>query len=290
MTSALWADYRWCRDVMQRHYENFAVASRIVPAALRPHFWAVYAYARTVDDLGDEYAGDRLEALAEFRRRLDRALAGQPDSPLLRALAHTVTACGLPTQPFYDLIEANRRDQLVTHYASFADILEYCRYSANPVGRLVLGIFGLLDPERARLSDATCTALQIANFLQDIGEDAARGRCYLPADDLKAVGLTVDDVLARRFTPALGRVIRRQADRAAALFAEGARLEAQVPWRVRLQLRLYRLGGEAILRAVTRPDYDPFRDRPRLSGPEKAQIALRALAAARERQVNHGPR
>lgn len=290
MTPALAADYAWCRALTLRHYENFAVASRFVPPALRPHFWAVYAYARTVDDLGDEYAGDRMAALEAFRRQLDRALAGHPDGPLFRALAHTVACRGLPPDPLYDLIEANRRDQLGRRLRTFADVLEYCRYSANPVGRLVLGVFGLLDPERAELSDATCTALQIANFLQDIGEDAERGRCYLPVEDLEAAGLAVDDILARRATPALGSVIRLEADRAAALLARGARLEERVPWRLRLQLRLYRLGGEAVLRAVRRPDYDPFRDRPRLSGVAKAGIALRALGAGRERQVGRGQR
>ncbi|MCL8207551.1 MAG: squalene synthase HpnC [Actinomycetia bacterium] len=290
MTPALVTDYAWCRALTFRHYENFAVVSRFVPGTLRPHFWAVYAFARTVDDLGDAYPGDRLAALADFRRQLDRALAGDPDGPLFRALAHTVACRALPSEPFYDLIEANRRDQLGQPFRSFADVLEYCRYSANPVGRLVLGIFGLLDPERARLSDATCSALQIANFLQDIGDDADRGRCYLPVEDLQHVGLAVDDILARRPTPALRAVIRLQADRAAALFAQGARLEQQVPWRLRLQLRLYRLGGEAILGAVRRPDYDPFRRRPRLSPVAKAGIALKAVVAARERQVGHGRR
>lgn len=277
MKNDLDAAYRWCRTLTYRHYENFPVVSVLVERRLRPYFWALYAYARTVDDLGDEYPGDRLEALDAFEVDLRAAFAGRATRPLFVALADTVYRCRLPLDPFLALIEANRRDQRGQGFSTFDDLLDYCRYSANPVGRLVLALYDIRGEPEVGWSDATCTALQIANFLQDVGEDAARGRCYLPAADLAAHGVQPESVLRREMSGGLAATIRELAERAQALFVRGSALEGRVGRRLAWQLRLYRVGGEAILQSVLRPDYNPFVGAPRLSRAAKAGLALRVL-------------
>jgi squalene synthase HpnC len=277
MSAQLDDAYRWCRALTYRHYENFPVVSALVERRLRPHFWALYAYARTVDDLGDEYPGDRLAALDAFEADLRRAWAGRPEGPLFIAVADTMRRCRLPLDPFLALIEANRRDQRSPGFATFADLLDYCRYSANPVGRLVLALYDIRGEPEVGWSDATCTALQIVNFLQDIGEDAERGRCYLPAAELAACGVRPDSVLRREMSLGLAAVVRELAERAHDLFIQGSALEGRVPRRLGWQLRLYRVGGEAILRTVRRSQYNPFVEAPRLSRAAKAGLALRVL-------------
>ena len=270
-------DYAHCARVA-RHYENFTVASRVLPAAMRPHLFALYAYCRGVDDLGDEHGGDRLAALAAWEEELDRCFGGgEPRAPAFRALRATIRRFALPRQPFADLIEANRLDQRKRAYATFADLRGYCRLSADPVGQLVLALFGIRDAARTGLSDATCTALQLANFWQDVGRDLDAGRLYLPLEDLERFGCQRADVERRRAAPPLRRLMAFEVERTRALFASGAALETRVPPRLGLQLRLYRLGGTAVLDALERQGYDPFVRRPRVGAAGKLRVALRAL-------------
>lgn len=271
------AAYRYCARLAARHYENFTVISWFVPAPLRPPLAAIYAYCRGVDDLGDEYQGDRLAALDRWEAELDRAYRGNPSHPVFVALADAISRWQLPREEFQKLIEANRRDQRQSRYATFAELLDYCRHSADPVGRLVLALFGYRDPERIAWSDAICTALQLVNFLQDVDVDRARGRCYLPEEDLAAAGIGVEAVLQGRGGPALASVVAREAERARALFDAGAPLERSVPWRLGCQLRLYRLGGLAILDRLQQIGYNPWAGRPTLSRAAKLRLAGRVL-------------
>src|SRR5579863_2321262 len=182
----------WCRNLAETHYENFHVASWFLPKALRPHFHSIYAYCRMSDDLGDEVP-DHAQALALldlWGRELDACYEGRARHPVFVALAETIRACNIPKQPFADLLTAFRQDQIVTRYANMGEVLQYCRYSANPVGRLVLYTCGYTDEERFRLSDATCSALQLANFWQDVKVDFAKDRVYIPQSDMQRFGVT----------------------------------------------------------------------------------------------------
>jgi squalene synthase HpnC len=274
--------YRVCRELAARHYENFVVIGRTVPRSLRPHLAALYAFARGVDDLGDEHPGDRRRALDAWEEELRRAFgAGRPRRPEFVALAATVRRFSLPIGPFLDLIEANRRDQEVTDYADFDELLDYCRHSANPVGRLVLRLFGYDDEARAELSDATCTALQLTNFWQDVADDVRRrGRLYVPRRDYRRHGLErADFATLGPGDPRVRALFEELTARTFALFERGRALEGRVAFRLRLQLRLYRLGGEAILHKLRRQGYDPFAGRPTLSRGEKLALAASVLVA-----------
>ncbi|MBX5436626.1 MAG: squalene synthase HpnC [Alicyclobacillaceae bacterium] len=277
--------YRRCAQVAG-HYENFSVVSRFVPRDLRPHFCALYAYCRGVDDVGDEWDGDRLQALDEWERQLRLCYTGEPEELVFLALQDTIRRFDLPIEPFLRLIEANRRDQRVNRYATWEDLRDYCRCSADPVGRLVLALFGYQDEERQRLSDDICTALQLANFLQDVGRDLEMGRVYLPESDLARFGTSIEELQhdhrRGRMNPRLRRCIEFECERAEALFRSGSRLEGMVPLRLSLQLRLYRLGGEAVLRALRRQQFDPFVRRPTVGPAAKAWLACRALLATAE--------
>lgn len=276
VAASLWQDYLACRAAT-RHYENFNVVSWLVPSALRPHIWAIYAYCRTVDDLGDEYPGDRMAALADLERELERALTGKVTRPFFHALQDTIRRFDLPATEFFRLIEANRRDQQAGGYRTFEDVLEYCSYSAEPVGHLVLALFGFRDDERLTLSDSTTTALQLTNFWQDVERDLDQGRIYLPGEDCERFGVTRSMLVSRRGGQALGDLMAFEVERTKELFARGARLESMVPMRLGLQLRLYRLGGESILGALAAQAFDPFRGRPQVSGRQKLGIVWRAL-------------
>jgi squalene synthase HpnC len=269
--------YARCGWLAARHYENFTVASRLVPGALRPHLWALYAYCRGVDDLGDEHGGDRLQALAEWEQELRRCYAGGPRRPEFRALEHTIRRFDLPAEPFLALIEANRRDQDPRPYETFAELRGYCACSADPVGRLVLALWGFRDARRQSLSDDVCTALQLTNFWQDLGADLARGRLYVPLEDLRRFDLSVDDLLRRKADGRVRALLAFEVERTRRLFERGSALEALVSPRLRLQLRLYRLGGEAVLAALEGQGFDPFRRRPALGRGAKAAVGLGAL-------------
>lgn len=274
------ADFEVCRTLTLSHYENFSVVSQFVPREIRPHFCSIYAFCRGVDDLGDELEGDRLAALDAFEEELRRCYGGVPQTSAFRALQWTIQQFQLPDEPFLRLIEVNRRDQTQKTYATWDDLRDYCRYSADPVGRLVLGLFGYHDEERIALSDYTCTALQIANHLQDIHRDAQVGRIYIPEEDLHRFGASFDDIWNARMTEGLRACLQFEVDRTAEWFVKGAKLERMVPRRFAMQLRLYRLGGQAILRALRIQNYDPFVRRPVVSNGQKLWIAVRTLLGA----------
>jgi squalene synthase HpnC len=239
--------------------ENFPVAPFVVPADVRRHLSALYGFARFVDDVGDATdvdTADRLRALEAIDADLDRIWAGEPRLPVLRALAPTVRERSLPAAPFRALVEANRQDQTVARYETVDELLDYCTKSADPVGRLVLHLFGVATPRRVELSDRICTALQIVEHCQDVAEDYARGRIYLPAEDLRRFGVAEDDL--RR--PAAGTAVRElmtfQIDRAARILREGTPLVGTVHGRLRLLLSGFVGGGRAAIAAVRRADHD----------------------------------
>lgn len=269
----------WCRALAETHYENFHVASWFLPARLRPHFHAIYAYCRVSDDLGDE-VGDPQASLALldlWGAELDACYRGEVRHPVFVALAETVRACDIPKEPFADLLVAFRQDQTVTRFPTMDDVLAYCRYSANPVGRIVLYACGYRDDERFALSDKTCTALQLANFWQDVRVDYMKGRVYLPREDMDRFGVDEINIAARSFTPQFRELMRYEVDSAAALFRAGLPLIGMVDSELALDLDLFSRGGLAILRAIERQNYNVLTARPSISKPHKATLFLRAL-------------
>ncbi|MGH9130965.1 MAG: squalene synthase HpnC [Acidimicrobiales bacterium] len=236
--------------------ENFPVALRVLPASIRGHLLAIYGFARLVDQLGDEAPGDRLAHLSWLEGELDRAYAGRALHPVMVQLAMTLDELDLPRKPFCDLIEANRRDQVVTRYDSWEDLVDYCRYSANPVGRLVLGVFGVSTPERERLSDQVCTGLQVVEHTQDIAQDAGRGRVYLPAQEMARFGCGLDDLQGPSAGPALRAAVAMQCARARALLGAGESLAGSLSGMARLAIAGFTAGGQAALDSIERADFD----------------------------------
>ncbi len=277
--------HRFCMALATSHYENFTVLSWLSSRAMRRHLAALYAYCRTVDDIGDEAPGDRLALLDRFEEELHAAFTAQPRHPVLVALQQTIVQFDLPREPFALLIEANRIDQRTDTFPTFDELLRYCAHSANPVGRLVLMINGHRDEQRFALSDATCTALQLANFWQDVKRDAAIGRVYLPADEMVEYGLARSQLREDRASPALKDLMRFQVDRTRSYFRAGLPLLDRVVGRLRVDLSLFSLGGLAILRKIERQGYDTLSQRPSLSGAEKVGLALYALSSKRWRQI-----
>jgi len=243
--------------------ENFPVASRLLPARLRAHLLAIYGFARLVDELGDEVAGDRLEALDWLSSELDRAFTDTATHPLLRALAPTIAACELPREPFERLIEANRVDQRVHSYETWGALLEYCHLSADPVGELVLHVFSAASPERIARSNAVCTALQLTEHWQDIREDLGRGRVYVPLEDLARHGCTIEDLAAERVGERLRHVLALEAARTADLFREGDALVASLHGWPRFAVAGYTGGGRAALEALALAGYEVLALSPR---------------------------
>jgi len=278
--------------------ENFPVALRVLPRRYRRDLAAVYGFARSVDDMGDEAApGQRLELLDELEADIGRLYqkvrwAGAPGPggtgnepgpagdgprlPVVRALARTVVTCAIPAQPFLDLIEANRQDQVVTRYRAFADLLGYCRLSANPVGRIVLHVFGAATPEREALSDRVCTALQLAEHWQDVAEDLRAGRIYLPLADLDRFGVTEADLAAPRAGPGVRALIAFQVGRARDLLDAGAPIVGTLRGAARLAVAGYVAGGRAALAAIAASGHDPLPATPR---PGRARLASELLRA-----------
>jgi squalene synthase HpnC len=275
--------YEHCRRIALGHYENFSLVSWLLPRDLRAHMFALYAYCRGVDDLGDESEGDRLALLDDWEEELRRAFDGTPSDPRFIALADTIRRFNLPVEPFERLIEGNRRDQRITHYQTFADLLDHCSYSANPVGRLVLRIFGYRDDALDLLSDATCTALQLANFWQDVARDYMTGRIYIPVEDMERFSVSRDDIASSRVTHEVRRLIRFEVRRTREYFARGLPLIDLVDGRLRLDLRLFTLGGLAVLDAIEQQRYDVLSSRPRVSRATKAWLTVRGLAPVRVR-------
>ena len=270
----------WCKRLAESHYENFHVASWFLPRALRPHFHAIYAYCRVSDDLGDE-VGDRAQALALldlWGRELDACYEGRARHPVFVALAPTIRSCSIPKEPFADLLTAFRQDQTVNRFGTMQQVLAYCRYSANPVGRLVLYACGYADEERFRLSDATCSALQLANFWQDVRVDYAKGRVYLPREDMQRFAVSDATIAGGVVTPAFRALMEYEVDYARRLFEQGLPLIGMVGRELALDLDLFSRGGLEILRAIERQNYDVLSARPAISKRSKLSLALRAVS------------
>ncbi len=250
--------------------ENFPVGSLLFPRPLRPHIRALYCYARFVDELGDAYEGDRLAALAELEREVEAAFAGEATWPVLRNVQPTIREFDLPREPFLRLIEANRLDQRISSYETWQELRQYCVHSADPCGRLVLGVLGRLDePELVAASDSVCTGLQLVNFLQDVPRDLALGRVYLPAEDRRRFG----DPPLDRPSEALRGLLRFEAARAAELLSAGDALRTGIGGRLGRAVALFARGGLAALDALEAAGWDVFSRRPR---PSRARLAREA--------------
>jgi squalene synthase HpnC len=263
--------------------ENFPVASRVLPRRVRADLLAVYGFARLVDELGDTVAGDRLAALDWLEDELTRAFAGAARHPLLVRLQPTLRARRLTPDPFIRLIEANRVDQRVTRYHTWEQLRAYCALSANPVGELVLAVLGLASPERVALSDSICTGLQLVEHCQDVGEDVAAGRVYLPAEDLTRFGCSEDELRRPHAERALREVLVFEVERARALFDAGAPLIGQVHGRARLALAGFLGGGRATAEAIERAGYDVLAGPPRASRRRLLVAIATTLAGRRSR-------
>jgi squalene synthase HpnC len=261
------------------HYENFNVASWLLPKDLHQHFYNLYAYCRWADDLGDEVPEkDRaLQLLDWWERELDDCYAGRPSHPVFVALRQTILAKEIPRQPFADLLKAFRQDQIVKRYATWDSMIGYCVYSANPVGRLVLYLCGYRDEERQFLSDATCTALQLANFWQDVGRDLEKGRIYIPLDVAAAHGVSEADIVGRRFSANYVALMKDLIIRTRALFAQGAPLAKRVTGRISVDLDMFTRGGVAVLDAIEAGDYDTLHHRRVVPKSKQARLLGRAL-------------
>jgi squalene synthase HpnC len=271
----------YCKHLTETHYENFHVASWFLPKRLRPHFQSIYAYCRISDDLGDEVdnPAQALALLDFWNEQLDDCYRGVARHPVFVALAETIRLCDIPKEPFADLLVAFRQDQIITRYATRSELLSYCRYSANPVGRLVLYACGYRDAERFRLSDATCTALQLANFWQDVREDWQRGRVYIPGEDMQRFNVDEQGIASGVINDSFRKLVREEVSWARELFAEGMPLIGMVDRELALDLDLFSRGGLEILSAIEKQQYDVLRARPAISKSRKASLLLRAVAA-----------
>ena len=298
---------RYCASLARSHYENFTVGSWLIPREKLRHIYAVYAYCRTVDDLGDEATpeasvgssagpdtvslladrlppaqgeaasdiqGYRLALLDLWQAELERCYSGTPTHPVMVALQETIEAFDLPPEPFLKLISANRMEQAASRYPTYQDLLHYCEHSANPVGHLFLYLFGYRDVERQRLADATCTALQLTNFWQDVARDYGKGRIYIPLEELDRFGYSEAELARGECTPAFRQLMAFQVDRAMELFREGAALVATLDGKARLDVALFTRGGVAVLEAIRNQRYDVLKRRPALSRSRKAGLFL----------------
>jgi squalene synthase HpnC len=268
----------YCRQLARSHYENFSVATWFLPKHLRQDFLNVYAYCRISDDLGDE-VGDPATALAlldEWQTELDACYQGTPRHPVFVALTETVKKFNIPKHEFSDLLIAFRQDQTVTRFETFNDVLAYCRYSANPVGHLVLYLCGYHDAERQQLSDFTCTALQLANFWQDVTVDYAKGRIYLPLEDLRQYLVTENDLAQNLNMPAFREMMKFEVERAREWFDRGLPLIKKVDSQLAVDLELFSRGGQEILNAIEGQGFAVLGRRPVISKPRKLALVARA--------------
>ena len=269
----------YCQRLAESHYENFTVVSWFLPKRLRKHFHAIYAYCRISDDLGDE-VGNREESLALldfWQRQLDACYRGEAAHPVFVALSATIRECNIPQQPFNDLLTAFRQDQDIHRFATMDDILGYCHYSANPVGHLVLYTCGYSDAERMRLSDFTCSALQFANFWQDVSVDLEKDRMYLPEDDREKYGVTEEALFARRADDNYRKLVAFQVARTQGIFDQGAPLTKKLRGLLRLEIRLTWLGGTTILRKIEALNFDTLNHRPTVGKADMARLFFKAL-------------
>ncbi len=296
----------YCRRLARSHYENFTVGSLLVPKDRLRHIYAIYAYCRTVDDLGDEATlvprdslppekdtvsliaarlegsddgfsderAYRLALLDLWQSELEACYAGSPTHPVMVALGETIGAFNLPQEPFLKLIKANRMDQRTQRYPTYGDLLHYCDHSANPVGRLFLYLFGYRDEERQQMSDATCTALQLTNFWQDVARDYRKGRIYLPLEDMAEFGYSEEELARGVVTPEFRRLLAFEVERAMGLFRQGATLPSSLAGVARLDVALFTRGGVSVLEAIRKQRYDVLTSRPSLSRSRKAGLFI----------------
>jgi squalene synthase HpnC len=269
---------QYCRKLATNRYENFSVATWFLPKRLRQHFYNVYAYCRISDDLGDEVGdpGASLQLLDAWQQELEACYAGSPKHPVFVALSETVQAFEIPKHEFSDLLTAFRQDQTVTRYKSFDDLLGYCKNSANPVGHLVLYLCGYKDSERQLLSDFTCTALQLANFWQDVSVDYAKGRIYLPLEDLHRFAVSEDDIAHRRNTSAFVEMMKFEVERAREWFRQGLPLIQKVSRELAVDIELFSRGGQETLNAIEAQGFAVLGRRPVISKPRKLALVARA--------------
>ena len=279
-TPSLVEAHAYCARLAAGHYENFTVVGALTPKALRPAFRAVYAFCRWSDDLGDEVGNrDRSRVLLSWwRDELRGMYEGRVHHPVFVALAEVARDFEIPIEPFADLISAFEQDQNILEYETFDDIVDYCTRSADPVGRIVLRLGRCFDPENARLSDRTCTALQLANHWQDVSRDLAIDRIYLPREDRERFGVRDEDLKERRFTPEFRRLMGFQVDRARAMFLEGWPLVDRLPRGLAPAVDLFTRGGMAILNRIEAVGYDVLTTRPKLSKAAKLGLVARAIA------------
>jgi squalene synthase HpnC len=271
----------YCERLARSHYENFSVATWLLPARLKQHFFNVYAYCRISDDLGDE-VGDPQQSLAlldQWEAELNQCYDGAPRHPVFVALQRSVRALDIPRKPFADLLVAFRQDQTVSRYETFDDLLGYCLNSANPVGRLVLYVCGYRDSERQRLSDFTCTALQLANFWQDVAVDYGKGRIYLPLEDLRRFGVTEQQIANHQTTSAFVELMKFEVARAREWFARGLPLASMVDPSLAIDIELFTRGGQEILNAIERQGHDVLKRRPVISKSRKLGLLVRAAVS-----------
>jgi len=261
--------------------ENFPVANRVLPRSIREDLLAIYGFARLADELGDTLEGDRLAALDWLEQELDLAFAGRAENPLLVRLQPTLRERGLPRGPFARLIEANRVDQMVARYESWEQLRAYCTLSADPVGELVLGVFGLATPARVALSDSICTGLQLIEHCQDVAEDLAAGRVYMPAEDLARFDVTVEQLHRANASKSVRELLAFEVARARALFDAGAPLLGELKGRARLAVAAFLAGGRASADAIEAAGYDVLASTPRAGRLRLAAALVRTLARPR---------
>lgn len=284
--SRVWSidsSYRYCERLARSHYENFPVGSLLVPKALRKHFYSIYAFARTADDFADEGYGEsysereRIALLLEWREMLRQAVAGRATHPVFIALAQTQARFNLPVTLFEDLLSAFAQDVTTRRYETFDELLDYCRRSANPVGRLILMLSGHLDEELHRRSDDICTALQLTNHWQDVSVDLEKDRVYLPSDDLKRFGLSEVELKRGTATEAFRSLMEFEVAKARELFVRGKPLCSAIGGRLGVELRLIWLGGWRTLDRIKEADYDVLSRRPVIKSADKLKIFTQAM-------------
>jgi squalene synthase HpnC len=270
--------YAHCSGIARSHYENFTVGSLFLPREFQSFLYVIYAFCRHTDDLGDEADGDRLAYLDAWEQELNQCYTGTPEHPIMVALQDTIRRFNIPDAPFRKLIEANRIDQRQRRFATYNDLLFYCQHSAEPVGRMVLYVLGYRDEERQRLSDATCTALQLANFWQDVQRDWVMGRVYIPQEDMARFGYTEQDLAQGVVDDRFRDLMRFEVDRAEAFFHQGEALVDTLTGTFKLDIALFTKGGLSVLDAIRRRSYDVLSSRPRVSKARKIWLMLSTAA------------
>ncbi len=271
----------YCRRMAKSHYENFPVGSLLIPKPLRKHVYSIYAFARTADDFADEgfeiAESERLAALDDWQQKLESCFAGEADHPVFIALAATVKELDLPIKHFSDLLSAFKQDVVKRRYTNFDEVLDYCTRSANPVGRLILLLFGYRDERLHRLSDHLCTALQLANFWQDVSVDIRKDRIYLPRDEMARFGVSVEELIENRFSDRFAELLKFQVERTWGIFGQSRELPELVSGRLRYELRLTWFGGIRILERIEGLGYDTLNRRPIISTFDKLRLLARTL-------------